>query len=167
MERETVITFDERDNMIVTDAKIMFKNFTGVDRTKWPNHNIKTFSLVVPDNYADMLNEKGYNISIFTPKNGDETVHLLSLKLAYKATKEDRYNPRAFLHVDGNEVLLDVDTIDQVQNAYIIKLDFVASKPWGDNHSCFVNRCDIYIEGNPYARNMPNIGEAAESEEEQ
>jgi hypothetical protein len=161
--RKMDIGFSERDNgrlvMVVRNARMLYRNLTGIDNTKYPNHQIKTFAIEIPENMVPQILDHGYQLSEWRSKNDpDDVRHLLNVKIQYKLRKDDKYNPRVYINASGVRTLLDVDTIDQYQDADITHVNFFASMPWGDRGTCFINQMDMYLnEEDPYA--IPDIEE--------
>ena len=157
------ITFKQnpygKTNMIVTDAIPLFRNLTGIDHTNYPNPFLKTFTLDIPSQYVEELRSRGYKLRLsHNPNDPQHEQYLLDVRIAFKMTKDDPYNPKVTAHTDDGDIKLDVDSINKYQHENLEKINFVASEPWSKDPNagggaCYANIVDIYVEGSPYKSN--------------
>lgn len=86
-----------------------FRNFSGVNRTKYPNPDNKQFAVMIRDKeFAQLLLDAGWPLRLWIPKvdyDPDvESVYFLPVKVKFK----DRYGqylrtqPKFFLYSNGN-----------------------------------------------------------------
>lgn len=92
----TKFYINERTNNLIcedlTNDCLIFRNFSGVNNTKFPNIDNKGFSIIINDlDLIEDLKNLGWDIRIWAPKRNDdpdaEPIHHLPVKVKFK----DRY----------------------------------------------------------------------------
>lgn len=150
----------------VEGAQLIFKNFSGRE-DPWGNCD-KTVNLVVDDEEIyHFLAADGWNFKTRKDPDGgfyepfsehDDQIEYprTTLKIAYRDRNgnEKERKPQVYLVTDRNPkgTLLDEETINELDYAYIINADLVISPYYhGDNTKGYINLMYATIEDNPFA----------------
>lgn len=101
------ITFAPRDILQIDDARIVYRNFSGVG-SKFNREGDRNFAIVIPDEEtAEALSEAGWNVKVKPPRDDDDTPFMY---LPVKVKFNER-GPKAYLISGSNRVELDEDSI--------------------------------------------------------
>lgn len=113
------VTFAPRGILQMDDARIVFRNFSGVG-SKYNREGVRNFAVVIPDqDLADKLVNDGWNVKIRPPRDEDDEPFMY---LPVKVNFNDR-GPNAYL-VTGNRMnRLEEDTISCLDDVDIISVD--------------------------------------------
>jgi hypothetical protein len=108
-----------RGTLIVDDARIIFRNFAGV-QTKFNREGDRNFALVIETvDDANALIESGWNVKTKPPRDEDDTpLMFLPVKIKFN----DR-GPKVYLKTGDRFVELSEDTIDTLDNIDILSVD--------------------------------------------
>lgn len=143
-----------RNTLEIANAQIIFRNFAGREKTAIVNGRQKivndqgkrNFTVILDPSKSDIywnneqvinpdfgqeLADLGFNISVKPGREeGDPIQYRLNVSVAYG----DR-NPEIYLIARGNKVLLDGDTIGELDFADIVKADIVINngRPYDTN----------------------------------
>lgn len=106
-------------NIVVEDAQIMFRNFSGKE-SMYNKAGVRGFSLRIDDEaFAQKLSDDGWNVKILAPREGDDTVrHHLPVAVNYANVP-----PMVYLVTKRNKTLLDETTIETLDYAEIVTVD--------------------------------------------
>lgn len=106
-------------NIVVEDARIMFRNFSGKE-SMYNKAGVRGFSLRIDDEaFAQKLSDDGWNVKILAPREGDDTVRYhLPVAVNYANVP-----PMVYLVTKRNKTLLDETTIETLDYAEIITVD--------------------------------------------
>ena len=107
------------NNILIEDAKILFRNFSGRE-TKFNRAGARNFSVIIGDeNDAKMLKEDGWNIRTLSPRDeDDDESYILDVAVAYNGRP-----PRVVLVTGSNKTPLGEESISVLDFAEIKNVD--------------------------------------------
>ena len=113
------ITFAPRGILQIDDARIVYRNFSGVP-SRFNREGDRNFAVVIEtQEQADALIEEGWNVKIKPPReDGDDTFIYLPVKIKFS----DR-GPSVYLRSGKAIRKLDEDTVDILDNVDILSVD--------------------------------------------
>lgn len=113
------LTFAPRGILQIDDAKIVYRNFSGVG-SKFNREGDRNFALVIPDQEtADALVNEGWNVKIKPPRDEDDTPFMF---LPVKVKFNER-GPKVYLKSGTNRVALDEESISCLDDVDILCVD--------------------------------------------
>lgn len=114
---------NERLEVTIEDAKIIYKNFTGA-KDQYNAEGDRNFAVILPPDVAAAMMADGWNVKERPPREeGDEPFFYIGV-----AVKYGEYPPRVIQHPSsGKAILHTADTVGQLDTAYITAADVVIS----------------------------------------
>lgn len=125
----------------LTNREIIFRNFAG-QTDKYNIQGKRQFSIVLTEERAADLSEKGWNVKLWRSRDGEEMTSFLPVEINYGP-----YPPKCYLmagkaNKNGtidilHKTLLDENTIAELDHANFEKVDIIVTPyvwEWNDRH---------------------------------
>lgn len=107
------------DNIIIENARLMFRNFSGKE-SKYNRSGMRNFCVAIEDpEQAQALASDGWNIRILPPREeGEDALHYIQVAVSFLNVP-----PKIFLITRRTKVQLDEESIDTLDYAEIRNVD--------------------------------------------
>lgn len=119
------LKFGPKGYLIIDDAKIIHRNFTGA-ASKFNRAGDRNFSVIIPtEEMAQALTDEGWNVKIKPPRDEDDTPFMfLPVKVKYSEDNNGvKRGPTVYLDSGDNRVELDEESISCLDEIDIMRAD--------------------------------------------
>ena len=144
-----------------------FRNFRG-EKRKFNDAGKRSFNLVIPDEYIDLLTDMHCNVKELAPRDddGEEPLRFVKVNVAF-----GKYPPHLYLCTKRNKKELLEDELGLLDGAIFSNVDMVIRTYHKDENSCslYLNTGFFTIKTDPITskyEDLMTLGNDAEDDEE-
>lgn len=108
------------DNIVVENARLIFKNFAG-EESKFNRAGNRNFCVILDGDSAEDLRQMGWNVKALRPREDeDEPTYYLQVAVAF-----GNFPPKVIMISGKTKTVLDEESIDTLDYAEIANVDLI------------------------------------------
>lgn len=108
------------DNIVVENARLIFKNFAG-EESKFNRAGNRNFCVILDGDSAEDLRQMGWNVKALRPREDeDEPTYYLQVAVAF-----GNFPPKIIMISGKTKTVLDEESIDTLDYAEIANVDLI------------------------------------------
>jgi hypothetical protein len=108
------------DNIVVENARLIFKNFAG-EESKFNRAGNRNFCVILDGDSAEDLRQMGWNVKALRPREDeDEPTYYLQVTVAF-----GNFPPKVVMIYGKTKTVLDEESIDTLDYAEIANVDLI------------------------------------------
>lgn len=108
------------DNIVVENARLIFKNFAG-EESKFNRAGNRNFCVILDGDSAEDLRQMGWNVKALKPREDeDEPTYYLQVTVAF-----GNFPPKVIMISGKTKTVLDEESIDTLDYAEIANVDLI------------------------------------------
>lgn len=108
------------DNIVVENARLIFKNFAG-EESKFNRAGNRNFCVILDGDSAEDLRQMGWNVKALKPREDeDEPTYYLQVTVAF-----GNFPPKVVMISGKTKTVLDEESIDTLDYAEIANVDLI------------------------------------------
>ena len=108
------------DNIVVENARLIFKNFAG-EESKFNRAGNRNFCVILDGDSAEDLRQMGWNVKALRPREDeDEPTYYLKVTVAF-----GNFPPKVIMISGKTKTVLDEESIDSLDYAEIANVDLI------------------------------------------
>lgn len=114
------MAYKNTNNIIIEDARLIFKNFAG-EESKFNRAGNRNFCVVLEREDAERLAEEGWNIKALRPRDDEEEpTHYLQVAVCF-----NNIPPKVVMISGKTKTMLDEDSVESLDYAEIRNVDLI------------------------------------------
>ena len=141
-----------RDNVVIEDAKLIWKNFSG-EESRFNRAGNRNFTVIINnEEFAEEMRRAGWNVKKKDPRDeGDDPYWTLNCAVSYKVRP-----PKIVMYARRSKTELSEDTVGSLDYAEIVTADLVLNgSQWEVNGDtgvkAYVDELHVTIEQSAFA----------------
>lgn len=150
--------------IVLENARVMFRNFSGKEG-KFNPAGRRNFHVQLPTELAEELQDEGWNVKWFTPKEPDDvpTAHM-QVSFSY-----ENYPPNIFLIAGRKKTKLDEESVEILDHAEFENVDLII-RPYnwetatGTGVKAYVDSMYVTIREDAFAKKYEDFDDGEDDE---
>lgn len=145
-----------KEKITIENAKITFKNFSGKE-TEFNSAGSRNFAVILSDDDAKELADRGWNVRVREPKEGyEDQGNFNTLRVNLRYSENAAINPKVFRISNGRMIQLSENSVGTLDYADIENVDLIIrpynwTKANRSGTSAYVEEMYVTVKDNPLA----------------